>query len=178
MKMSSRRRQRGSEVIEFALCFLPLVIMLFMILNIAWAVFAKSTLEYAVRVGVRYGITVTGTQATAANSNLTAMVKSTVQSNALGLLSGTSGLTKIKVHYFQPPAVGSTGSVTDVSTSSTGNLPGNIMQVSVEGFTLSPLLPRIFSWNQAADSSPTAVGAVAADLIEPSNDVPPIGTAP
>ena len=178
MKMTSRRRRKGSEVIEFALCFLPLVIMLFMILNIAWAVFVKSTLEYAVRAGLRYGITVTGAEATTANSNLTAMVKSNVQSNALGLLTGSGGLAKIKVHYFQPPAVGSTGSATDVSTSSTGNLPGNIMQVSIEGFTLAPLLPRIFSWNQAADSSPTGVGAVAADLIEPSNDVPPIGTAP
>lgn len=176
--MNRRRRCGGAEAIEFALCFLPLLIMLFMLLDVTWAIFVKSTLEYAARTGVRYGITVTGTQATAANSNLTAMVKATVQSNALGLLSGSAGLAKIKVNYLQPPAVGSTAAATDVSTTATGDLPGNIIQVSIQGFTLLPLAPRLFSWNQPADTSATLVGAVAADLIEPSNDIPPIGTAP
>ena len=177
-KAHRRRRQSGSEAIEFALCFLPMLILLFMLLDVAWAVFVKSTLEYAVRAGVRYGITITATQAKAVNSDLTTMVKSCVQTNSLGLLSGSSGLSKIKVNYLQPPAVGSTGAATDVSTSATGNMPGNIMQVSIQGFTVNPLAPRLYSWNQTPDNSATAVGAVAADLIEPSNDIPPIGTAP
>src|SRR5579871_2304962 len=124
-KANSRKLRKGAETIEFTLCILPLLCMLFILVDIAWSVFAKSTLEYAVRSGLRYGITVTGTEATAASSNLTSMVKTVVQNNALGLLTGSSGLGKIKVHYFQPPTAGSTGSVTDVSTSSTGNLPGN-----------------------------------------------------
>lgn len=52
------------------------------------------------------------------------------------------------------------------------------MQVSIKGFKLAPLVPRIFSWNKVGDTAPTAIGAVAADLIEPSNDLPPIGAAP
>jgi hypothetical protein len=155
-----------------------MLVMVFFLLNVSWAIFVKSTLEYAVRAGVRYGITITGTQATAAGSNLTAMVKSTVQANALGLLGGSGGLAKIFVHYFQPPAPGSSSAATDVSGQIYGNSPGNIMQVSIQNFTLMPLAPRIFSWSQKPDNSATPVGAVAADLIEPSSDLPPIGSAP
>jgi Flp pilus assembly protein TadG len=170
--------RKGSETIEFTLAFLPLVAMLFLLIDSAWAIFVKSTLEYAVRMGVRQGITITGTQATAAHSNQTAMVKSIVQNNSMGLLSGSTGLGMIKVHYFLPPAPNSDGAMTDVSTLTNGNAGLNLMQVSIEGFTLTSPVPRIFSWKTAADGSTVSVGAIAADLIEPGMDSPPIGTAP
>ncbi len=165
-------------MLEFTLTFLPYIAMTFVLLDVSWAVFVKATLEYAVRAAVRQGITITGTEATAAGSTLTAMVKSIVQQKSLNILKGTTGLSYIKVHYFQPPAAGSIGPATDVSTQANGNTPPNIMQVSVEGYPLPALLPRIYSWHQAPDTSATSIGAVAADNIEPSNDVPPIGTAP
>ena len=52
------------------------------------------------------------------------------------------------------------------------------MQVSVQGFSLKPLVPRLFGLGKPVDVSATAISAVAADIIEPSRDVPPIGTAP
>jgi Flp pilus assembly protein TadG len=172
-------RCNGAEVLEFTLSFLPLLVMVFYLLDVSWAIFVKSTLEYAVRAGVRQGITITGTQAAAAShSDLTTMVKKVVQANALGLLNGSSGLTKIQVNYLQPPAAGSAAAATDVSLQAYGNSPGNIMQVSIHNFNLVPLAPHLFSWKQAADSSATPIGAVAADLIEPSSDIPPIGIAP
>lgn len=165
-------------MLEFTLAFLPMLILVFFVLDISWSIFTKSTLEYAVRSGVRYGITITGTQATAAASDLTTMVKKRVQSNANGLLAGTTGYAKIFVNYLQPPAIGSTAAATDVSTQAYGNSPGNIMQVSIQGFKLMPLVPRLFGWNKVADTSAAPIGAVAADLIEPSNDLPAIGSAP
>jgi len=113
---------------------------MFVLADSAWAIFVKSTLEYAVRAGVRQGITITGTQATAANSNQTAMVKSIVQQNALGLLSGATGLAKIKVNYFLPPAANSNAAMTDVSTQADGNAGLNVMQVSVQ--KLHPAVAR------------------------------------
>ncbi len=172
------RRCSGAEMLEFTVTFLPMLVMVFYLLDVSWAIFAKSSLEYAVRAGVRYGITVTGTQAATAKSDLTTMVKAMVQGNALGLLAGSSGLAKIKVNYLQPPAAGSSSAPTDVSTQAYGNSPGNVMQVSIVGFTLAPLAPRIFTWNQLPDKSASPLSAIAADLIEPSNDLPPIGTAP
>jgi Flp pilus assembly protein TadG len=177
-KITKSKSRRGAEMLEFTFTFLPLMIMIIVLLDASWAIFVKSTLAFAVRSGVRVGITITGTQATAAGSNLTSMVKAAVQANALGLLAGPSGLAKIKVNYLQPPAPGSTDPAVDVSGNSDGNNPLNIMQVSILGYSLKPLIPRFFSWRTAIDNSSTPIGAVAADLIEPSRDPPPIGAAP
>jgi Flp pilus assembly protein TadG len=165
-------------MLEFTFALLPLLIMTFVLLDAAWAIFVKSTMAYAVRQGLRVGVTTTGTQATAANSDLTTMVKASVQSSALGLLAGAAGLSKIKVHYYLPPAVDSAAAIQDVSANSDGDTPLNIMQVSVVGFSLHPLMPRIFGWGQAPDNASMTITAIAADLIEPSRDVPPIGAAP
>jgi hypothetical protein len=149
--------------------------MMFVLLDVAWGMYVKSTLLYAVRVGVRKGITVTGTQA--GGSDLTSIVKDTVQTNAMGLLAGPTNRSKIKVYYLQPPDPGSSSMPVDVSSSAGGNAPGNIMQVSIQGYSLGPLVPRIFGW-KTLDLSSTAIGAVSADLIEPSKDLPTKGTAP
>ena len=171
-------RQKGAEMLEFTLAFLPLMIMVFVLLDIAWGIFVKATLQYAVRTGVRHGITITGTEATAAGGCLTAIVKTTVQANALGILRGAGGLAKIKVNYFQPPAAGSAAAAIDVSGNTDGIVPNNIMQVSVQGYSLAALVARIFSWRTPVDAAPTIISAASADLIEPSRDVPCIGSAP
>jgi len=178
-KMSLRaRRRRGAEMLEFTLTLLPMLAMIFVLLDVAWGVFVKSTLQYAVRAGTRRGVTITGTQATAAGACLTEIVKGVVQTNSMGLLRGTAGLAVIKVNYLKPPAPGSTAAATDVSTQTNGNQPLNIIQVSVQNYSLAALAPRIYSWHQAADLSPTIINAAAADMIEPSRDVPCIGVAP
>ena len=177
-KITKSKRRRGAELLEFTFTFLPLMMMIIVLLDASWAIFVKSTLGFAVRSGVRLGITITGTQATAAGSNLTAMVKANVQSNSLGLLSGAAGLAKIKVNYLQPPAPGSTAAAVDVSANIDGNNPLNIIEVSIQGFSLKALIPRFFSWKTAIDNSSTSISGVAADLIEPSRDPPPIGAAP
>jgi len=179
-RIGRRRKSRckGAEILEFTLIFLPMLAMILVLLDISWAIFAKSTLTYAVRSGLRYGITITGTQATAANSNLVAMVKSTVQQNALGLLAGSGGLSKIKVHFYAPPASGTNSPPTLVDSQSDANKPYNIMQVSIEGFTLLPLAPRVFGFNRSVDASASAIAATSYDMIEASRDVPPKGVAP
>ncbi len=151
--------------------------MLLVLLDTAWAIFAKTTLQGAVRVGVRVGITLTAPQM-AQGACLTDTVKTTVQQNSMGLLAGSSGLKLIKVNYYLPPAANSNGAVTDVSTLANGNAPGNIMQVSVQSFSLVPLLPRVFNWQTTPDRNPLIFNVYSADLIEPSRNPPCIGTAP
>jgi len=170
-------RCRGAEVVEFSLVLLPLFAMTAVLVDTSWAVFAKSALQRAVRVGVRTGVTLTASQM-AQGACLTDTVKGVVQSSSLGILHGAGGLAMIKVHYLQPPAAGSGGAAVDVSGLPGGDAPGNIMQVSVQNFSLIPLLPRIFNWRQAADNSPLTINVVSADLIEPSIAPPCIGTAP
>jgi Flp pilus assembly protein TadG len=172
-----RFRWRGSEAIEFTLVLLPLFSMTAVLVDTAWAVFAKSALQRAVRVGVRTGVTLTASQM-ATGACLTGTVKSVVQNNSLGILNGSTGLSMIKVNYYLPPPSGSTAPATNVSTQANGDAPGNIMVVSVQNYSLVPLLPRIFNWHQAVDASPLTINVSSADLIEPSSTPPCIGTAP
>jgi len=170
--------RRGAELLEFTLALLPLLMMIFLLLDACWGMFVKSTLAFAVHAGLRLGITITGTQATTMGADLTSIVKAEVQRNAMGLLAGASGLAKIKVNYLQPPGSGSTAAAVDVSAQNNGNAPLNIMQVSVQGFALGALMPRMFGLHTSVDNAATVINAIAADLIEPSRDVPPIGAAP
>jgi len=170
-------RRSGSQIVEFTLVLLPLLSMVFVLLDFAWIIFAQATVVRAVRVAVRTGITLTASQMVGAGC-LTDTVKGIVQANGLGFLAGTSGLSYIKINYYLPPAPGATTAATDVSTLSSGNAPGNIMQISVKNYSLPAFLPRIFSWHQAPDSSAFVFTASAADVIEPSTSPPCIGTAP
>ena len=162
---------------EFTLVFLPMLAFVTVIADTAWAIWAKATLQRAVRLGVRVGVTLTAAQM-ANGACLTDTVKGTVQAYSFGLLNGTSGLSKIKVNYLQPPPSGSTAAATDVSTQASGDQGGNIMQVSVQNYSLVPLMPRITSWKTASDNNPLVFSVNSADLIEPSNNPPCIGTAP
>lgn len=177
-RRTRRQRSRGTELVEFTFTFLPFLAIITALISMSWAIFAKSALQYAVKVAVRTGITVD--KVAAGTSDLTTIVKNIVLTNSFGFLQNTS---LIHVHYYQPPSPGSTGPVVDVSTVTTGstpgNYPGNIMVVSVDGFTLPTLIVRIFGWNQN-DKSATTITVSSADIIESiaANDLAPLGTAP
>jgi Flp pilus assembly protein TadG len=171
-----RKRRRGSEILEFTFALLPLLAMSSVLLDVAWAIYAQASIQRAVRMAVRNGITLTSSQI-AQGSDLTSTVKSTVQSYAFGFLNGSNGLSYIKVHYYLPPAPSSSSAVTDVSAQTNGNAPGNIMEVSVRSFPVKPLLPQIFTWKDV-EFNMQYVTAYSADIIEPSNNPPDIGTAP
>jgi Flp pilus assembly protein TadG len=172
-----RFRCGGAEALEFTLVLLPLFTLTAVLIDTAWGVFAKSSLQRAVRLGVRKGVTLTAAQM-GTGACLTDTVKSMVQQSSLGILNGSSGLSKIKVNYLQPPLPNSTAAAVDVSTQSNGDAPGNIMVVSVQGFSLIPLMPRIFGWREAIDNSPLVITVSSADLIEPTSTPPCIGVAP
>jgi Flp pilus assembly protein TadG len=172
-----RDRRRGAELLEFTLAMLPLLAMITVLIDTSWALFARSALQRAVRIGVRSGVTLTSAQM-ATGACLTDTVKGVVQANALGLLNGDTGLSKIKVNYLQPPAPSSTADAVDVSASANGNQPGNIMQVTVQNFSLLPLMPRLLGPAVRADNDPTVLTVKSADMIEPSRQPPCKGTAP
>src|SRR5260370_34837176 len=91
-RINKSRRCRGAEMLEFTFSLLPLLMMIFLLLDACWGMFVKGTLAFAAHEGVRVGITITGTQATAAGSNLTAMAKTIVQQRSRGVLSRATGL--------------------------------------------------------------------------------------
>src|SRR5207253_2771122 len=92
-----RRRTRGAELIEFTLNFLPFMILIIVVIDTAWALFCQATLQQAVRMAVRQGVTLTSSQVT---TNLTDTVKGLVEQHSVGLLRGNTGLSYIKIHYY------------------------------------------------------------------------------
>src|ERR1019366_6349516 len=62
-RISKSKSRRGAEMLEFTLAFLPLLAMTTVLIDIAWGIYAKTTLAYAVHAGLRVGITTTGDQA-------------------------------------------------------------------------------------------------------------------
>ena len=145
------------------------------LVDISWPVVAKASLQRAVREGVRQGVTLTASQM-AAGATLTSTVKGIVQSNAMGLLNGSTGLSYIQVNYFAPPPPGSTSGSTNVSGLSTADASGNIMQVSVVGFPVTPLMPVMGLGGILPSTIPVTV--FSSDIIEPDSNPPPVGSAP
>lgn len=140
--------QTGSEIVEFALVLLPLLAVVFLIMDICWVFFAQASLQYAVGSGVRYAIT---------NNNLSeASIKSVVQQNAMGFLSGQTGLDEITVNYYSP--ANPSGSPLTGAAATAG---GNLIEVSVSGITVNPLG---FMW----PGGPTSISLAASstDVIE------------
>jgi hypothetical protein len=179
-----RHRSRGQDLLEFSLIMAPLFALLFLFLDIAWAVFSKSTLQQAVRIGVRYGVTNPtagdGSGNTPDGACLTESVKARVQQSALGLLKGATGLSMIKVHYYLPPAPNSTDPVVEVSGAgaTSANAGGNIMVVAVENYPSELLAPVLLGWGQALVTSPLVFTVRAGDRIEPARDQPCAGSSP
>jgi Flp pilus assembly protein TadG len=151
--------------VEAGLMMLPFLALAFMTMDAGWAIFVKATLQHAVREGVRYGVTgqtcssipaVSGCGSSTSGSQ-GASIEAVTVSQAMGLLSGSQADT-LSVTYLDPVTLTPTAS----------NAGGNIVQVSVTNFMITPLAPLLRSGN------PIPVNVTAADVIEGS----PGGVAP
>jgi|HubBroStandDraft_5_1064220.scaffolds.fasta_scaffold467148_2 Flp pilus assembly protein TadG len=153
----ARPGERGSQVIELALVLLPLCALVFLILDIAWAFYVKATLQNAVREGVRYAVT----SQTMTGLGQDASIKTVVQQNAMGLLSGSAGVALINIQYYLPTTLAPVSGLNS-------NQGGNIVDVYVQGYSLPPLGP-IFR-----NPAPLSLGAQSFDRMEGSpGGIPP-----
>jgi len=154
ISQNRKRRQKGAEIVEFGLTIVPLFGFIFLILDVSWMIFAQVTLQNAVRQGVRYAVTGQVISGKGQDDS----IKTVVQNAAVGFLSGSTGASQIAINYYTPGTMSPT----------TSNASGNIVEVSIQGFALSPLGPILHS------GSPVAISAVASDIVEPSaNGIPP-----
>jgi Flp pilus assembly protein TadG len=167
-----KRGRRGSELLEFTFALLPLLVIMFATIDIAWSIFVKATLQYSVHAALRYGITITGPQA--GGQPFTGLVRNAVEANSLGILQGATGLSYIHVSFFALDQNSSDATYGQLIACTTAgcNAPGNVMQVSVDSYPLRALVPHLYSWATTATSNPGMISAMAADEIEPSSDWP------
>ncbi len=146
-------------MVEATLVLVFLFALVFLLIDLGWAVFAKVTLQNAVRAGARYAVTSqTGIDP---NTNMplgqVASIKQMVQSQSMGLLTDDDVSSIVFVRFF---AVGSNPPAQ--LTGSGSNAGGNLVTVSVEGYTLSPLAPLLRS------AVPVSISVSAGDVLEAS----------
>jgi hypothetical protein len=138
-------------VLEGALALLPMLALLFGLLDIAVAIFVRNTLEFAIRQGVRYAVT----SQTMPGLGHDASIKAVVQSNAMGMLAAVSpgGTNQISISYYDPVSlalVSGTGS----------NVGGNIVVVSATGLSWAWMVPVLRS------ATPLQFSVRSADIME------------
>ncbi len=150
-----RRSQRGNAFIELSLVLLPLFALLFAIFDFSMVIFLKSTFLHAVREGTRYAVT----YSLEPGMGHDASIKSIVQQNAMGFLSGNDGLSKIHIQYYDRQTLLPTES----------NAPQNLVEVSVEGYQWIWVAPL---WRTSTPLTITARSADRMEALPPSAVLP------
>jgi hypothetical protein len=151
-KAGRSRGRRGSSMLEFALVALFFLTAVFVTFNLFFWVYAKAALHNGVREGVRYAIT----GRTKPLLGQDDAIKSVVADNSFGLLRSPSEAAKISVDYY----------TADGSGASSDNSAGNLVMVSVRGYT-PPTIAPVFGF-----SLPIHLTVRAIDKVEPFPGTP------
>jgi len=125
-----RARSGGSELVELAFTLIPTLAFIFGLFDVGLMQFRWMTLQNAVREGCRYAVTFQ----TQSGLGQDASIKSIVQGNALGFANASDSPATIFVNYFAPSALNTAISCDTHTTGCSatgGNLPGNVVEVSV-----------------------------------------------
>jgi TadE-like protein len=159
--------EKGASIIEFALVILPLLALVFGIINVSWILFAQNTLQQAVREGVRYGIT----GRTMGGMGLNGSIQQVVQNYSFGFLNPVPGCSDnpppaVNIKYYSQSDL-TTPLAPDDPSSPTG---GNVLQVSVTGVQFCNV---ILITLQGAG---IGLSATASDVMEssPPGQLPPL----
>jgi Flp pilus assembly protein TadG len=125
-----RSRSRGNTIVEVAFTILPTFALILAFADFGLMMFRWATLQNAVREGARYAITFQ----TSGTSGQDASIEQVVQQYAMNIVTTTDTPQHIFVNYYTP---------TDLTTPITtgGNVPGNVVQVSVQNISWSWIAP-------------------------------------
>lgn len=156
-----RLSRQGAAIVELALVLVPLMALMFAIVDFSMPIFLKSMFTAAVREGCRFGIAYQMNYKGTTYTTQTASIKAVVQDYSMGFLSGTSA-NKISVNYY------SQASPFSLLTGSGANNPGNILEVTVNAYSWVPIVPL---WRA---STPLSISAISSDRLEGL----PAGTSP
>jgi Flp pilus assembly protein TadG len=146
-----RHPEAGAALTEFAFVLVPLLALIFLMVDTAWMIFAKASLQEAVREAVRFGIV---GQLAPGCSGLNASIRQVVQQHSAGFVNAQNASSVVSIRYTSP---------TDSATPLTGcaaTSGGNILQVTVSGLAVVPMAPLLRS------NSPLILGASSADAME------------
>ncbi len=152
------RRRSGNALLEGAFTILPTFALIFAFVDFGLLLFRWATLQNAVREGCRYAITFQ----TVTGDGQDASIESVVQQYAMGIVSTTDNPQDIFVKYY------STSNLT-TPVASGGNVPGNIVEVSVQGVSWSWIAPLSGSYGGGVpffrNSTPITLNIYSSDIL-------------
>ncbi len=149
-------------MLEVVFTILPTFALIFGLTDCGFMIFRWSTLQNAVREGVRYAITFqTDPDPNGGSIGQDASIKRVVQYYSLGLVSPEDNPAHIFVNYYNP-------SDPNTPIASGGNSPGNVVEVSVQNVSfrwLAPLSGVIFGDSIFWATEPLTISVYAADIL-------------
>jgi Flp pilus assembly protein TadG len=160
MLMISERRKRrsgGNTLLESVFTIVPVFAFICAFADFGLVLFRWTTLENAVREGCRYAITFQ----TSASVGQDDSIKQVVQRYSFGLVKTTDSPAHIFVNYYAP-----TNLTTPITTG--GNIPGNVIEVSVKNISWAWLAPLSgsLSWGQAfRTTTPVTFSVYSSDVL-------------
>jgi Flp pilus assembly protein TadG len=169
-KNSRRARQSGNTLLEMALVLTPFFALTLSIVELSLPIFLKSTFVDAAREGCRYGITYQTTYNGTTYSSQTAAITAVVEANSMGFINSSNASSVVSVAYYNSTTF------TQV-TGSGANAAGNILVVSINGYThqwIDPIMWFYGSTTFSVTGTPLTISAWSADRLETL----PVGTTP
>jgi Flp pilus assembly protein TadG len=116
-------------LVETALVMLPMLAIMFGIIDVSMVVFLRGLFQSAAREGVRFAVTYSPTYNGLTCTTQSACIKQVVQDNAIGFLAGTAGAARITIRYFNPSDLST--AVTTATPPAYINQSGNVVEVAI-----------------------------------------------
>src|SRR5580658_975012 len=138
-RVSERRKvlSGGNQFVELAFVVLPFFALITAFFDVSFVLFSWSTIQNGVREGCRYAITFQTAPPTGAtwtcNGHQDNCIENDVAYYSMGLVTQAGGL--INVNYYLQTAP------TTAIASPNGNVPGNIVAVSILAYPLQWMVP-------------------------------------
>jgi Flp pilus assembly protein TadG len=147
-----RKGESGAALVEFALVLLPTFGFLFLLMTLAWMIFAWACVQEGVREGARAAVTcspVTG---------LNAAVQQVVQQYSFGFINSGNSSSVLTIRYYDP--------ITLQPVS--GNvMTGDVVKITVSGLHVYQFAPILMSY------TPLYISASSADVMSCSSPASP-----
>jgi Flp pilus assembly protein TadG len=159
--VSSRSNRRsGQAILESVFTILPTFALMFAFVDFGLLLFRWSTLQNAVREGCRYAITFQ----TLSGHGQDASIEAQVQNFAMGMVTTNDSPQHIFVNYYAPTALN-----TPIPVASGGNVPGNVVEVSVQNISWAWLAPLSGSFGQGLpffrSTTPITLNVYSSDIL-------------
>ena len=153
-----KRNSNGNVILESVFTLLPTFAFIFAFTDFGLMMFRWSTLQNALREGTRYAVTFQ----TQAGLGQDASIGSVVQQYALGFVKTTDSPAHIFVNYYAPTAL-------TTPIASGGNVPGNLVDVSIQNLSFGWLAPLSGSYGGAVpffrSTTPVTFNLDSADIL-------------